>query len=211
MNDEKEFEDTQPENDNIDSHYALDHIFFDPNSLPMENKYLTITPSIAHTNHTPWIDTLWDPSPPASEHDPNNTTESNTHIYTFDQSPFNIDDDIPSSYPELLDWDQRGPPILNQFDKDDALINVLELYEGIIIDVHIEEIPLEVNTLVYFGESTPSSSCKIENEEKYENNRSLGKNQQAPLYHEKEKDNYLPRIQNEQVDVMNISVPTLNM
>ncbi len=70
----------------------------------MENKYLTITPPIAQTNHTPWIDTLWDPSPLAFEHEPNNTTESNTHIYTFDQSPFNIDD-FPSSYLELLDWD----------------------------------------------------------------------------------------------------------
>ena len=39
-----------------------------------------------------------------SEHKPNDTMESNAHIHTFKQNPFSIDDDIPSSYPELLDW-----------------------------------------------------------------------------------------------------------
>ena len=52
--DEKESKDTQPKIDDLDSPYALDCIFIDPNKLPMENKHLTITPHIAQTRSTPW-------------------------------------------------------------------------------------------------------------------------------------------------------------
>ena len=91
--------------------YALDHIFVDPNSLPMENKH--ITPAITQTNFAPWIKTFWDPSPPTFEHDPNDTIEP--YIYAFDQSLFNTDDGISLVYPELIDWDKQGSPTFDQF------------------------------------------------------------------------------------------------
>ena len=98
----------------------------------------------------------------SSKHNPNDITKSNTHISTFSQSPFNIDDEIPSSCLELLDWDQCGPPIFDQFENDDAL--EIEIYEGIKIGDHKETISPKVNTLAYFGEPTTPSSCKEKRE-----------------------------------------------
>ena len=103
-------------------------------------------------------------SPPASKHDPSYTTKSNIHMYTFNQSPFNTNDDIPSSCPNLLDWNQRGPPIFDQYDNDDALEIDFKIYEGIKIDDNNEEIYPKVNTLAYFGELAPPSSCKSKRE-----------------------------------------------
>ena len=60
-------------------------------------------------------------NPPSSKHNPIDTTTLDTHRSTINQSPFNTDDDIPSSYPKLFDWDQRGPPIFDRFENDDAL------------------------------------------------------------------------------------------
>ena len=98
--------------------------------------------------------------PLAFKHEPNYPTESNIHISTFNQSPFNTDHDIPSSFHELLDWNQRGLPIFDRFDNDDALATNFKTYEGIKIGDHKEEISPKVNTLAYFGEPTPPSSCK---------------------------------------------------
>lgn len=90
-------------------------------------------------------------NPLASEHNPNDTMESNAHIHHFNQSPFNTDDDIPSSYPEPLDWDQRRPPIFDQFDNDDTLITNFEIYGSIMENNHKEAISPKENTLTYFG------------------------------------------------------------
>ena len=90
-------------------------------------------------------------NPLAYKHDLNYTTESNIHIYTFNQSPFNTDDDIPLIFPKPLDWNQCGPPILDQFDDDDALEIDFEIYEGIEIGDHKKTIYPKVNTLEYFG------------------------------------------------------------
>ena len=91
-------------------------------------------------------------NPPTYEHNPNNTTESNAHINTFNQSLFNTDDDITSSYPKPLDWDQRGPPIFDRLDNDDAPTTNFEIYEGIMTNNHKEAISSKENTLAYFGE-----------------------------------------------------------
>lgn len=83
LNDEKAYEDTQPETNNLDSSYALDHIFSNPNNLLVENNHVTITPPTTQTNPTPWIKTFLDPSPLASKNDPNHTNEFDTNIFTF--------------------------------------------------------------------------------------------------------------------------------
>lgn len=101
--------------------------------------------------------------------------------------------------------------IFDQFDNDDALINILELYEVITIDDHKEEIYPKFNTLAYFGESTPSSRWKTRNKGKNEKNKSLGENRKVSLDHEREKDKNIPRIQNEQADAMNISFLVFNI
>ena len=123
-------------------------------------------------------------SPPATKHDPNYTTTSDTHKSTFNQSPFNIDDDIPSSCPKLLDWNQYGPPNFYRFDNDDSLVTNFKTYEGIKIGDNKEAIYPKVNTLAYFGEPTPPSSFK-EKREKNDKSRSLGENQKVPLDCEK--------------------------
>ena len=74
-----------------------------------------------------------------------------------------------------MDWNKCGPPIFNQFDNDDALAIDFEIYEGTKIGDHKEAISPKVNTLAYFGEPTPPSSCK-EKREKNDKNRSLGEN-----------------------------------
>ena len=107
-------------------------------------------------------------------------------LYIPSTNPFNIDDDIPSNYPKLLDWNQRGPPIFDQFDNDDALEIDFKIYEGIKIGDHKEEISPKVNTLAYFGETTPPSSCKAKRQ-KNNKSRSLGENLKAPLDREKSK------------------------
>lgn len=146
-------------------------------------------------------------NPLASEHNPNDLVESVTHISTFNQIPFNTNDDISSSYPEPLDWDQRGPPIFDQFDNDDTLI--IE-FEGIMTKDHKEVVSPKEKTLAYFGEATPLSSYKAKRE-KDSKHRSLGENQKVPLDYKKSKAKKLPRIQNEKYDAMNISVPVFNM
>lgn len=78
---------------------------------------------------------------------------------------YNTDDCIPLVHPKLIDWDQQGPLSLDHFENDEAIKSFLESHKDI---------------LVQFGESTPSSSHKNENE-KNENNKSLGENRKASL------------------------------
>jgi hypothetical protein len=149
-------------------------------------------------------------NPLASKHDPNDTMESNAHIHTFNQNLFNTNDDIPSSYPEPLDWNQHGPTIFDRFDNDDAPIIDFEIYEGIMIDNHKEVISPKENTLAYFLQSTPPSSYKGKRG-KNTKHRSLGKTKKAPLDHEQSKDKKLPRVQDEKYVAMNMSAPVFNM
>ena len=83
----------------------------------------------------------------AYEHIPNDTIEYNAHIHTFHQSPFRPNADIPSSYPKLLDWDQCGPPIFDQYNNDDAPTIDFEIYEGVMTANHKEAISSKENTL----------------------------------------------------------------
>jgi hypothetical protein len=53
---------------------------------------------------------MFSPNPPTSEHDLDDTTKLDIYIYAFDQSLFNTDDGVSLVYPELIDWDQQGPP-----------------------------------------------------------------------------------------------------
>lgn len=99
------------------------------------------------------------------EHKPNNTTKLDTHISISNSSPFKIDDEIPTNYHKLLDWDQFGPLIFDQFNNDDTLIIDFEIYDGIKVGDHKEAISSKVNTLAYFRESIPSSRCKVEHKE----------------------------------------------
>lgn len=189
-NDDKAFENTQPETtqsisniDDPDTSLGLDHMFTDPNSPPMEDKH--VIPPITQTNSSPWIQTLWDPSPPASEHDTDDITEANIHIVSFDQSFFETDDGISLVFPKLIDWDQQGPPTFDQFENDDAIAEFFELCEDLPQDDHKSRFSIDLDIMAYFGESTPSSSHKIEKITKKDKSRSLGENWKAQLDHEK--------------------------
>ena len=107
----------------------LDHMFSNPNSLPMEDKH--VTPLVTQTNSSPWIKKFWDPSPPTCEHDPNDTTKLDIHIYAFDQNLFSTNDGISLVFLELIDWDQQGPPIFDQFKNDDAITKFFKLSEDL--------------------------------------------------------------------------------
>ena len=91
-------------------------------------------------------------NPLAFEKNLNDTKESNAHIHTFNQSLFNTADNIPSSYHQLLDLDQHGPPIFYRFDNDDTIIIEFEIYGAIMNKNHIESISPKVNTLAYCWE-----------------------------------------------------------
>ena len=67
-----------------------------------------------------------------------------------------------------------------------------------------------MNTLAYFGDSNPPSSCK-EKRGKNDKSRSLVENLKATLDHEKSEAKKLPRIQDEKDDAININVPVFNM
>ena len=65
-----------------------------------------------------------------------------------------------------MDWEQCGPPIFDTFENDDALTTDFEIYEGIKIGDHKQEISPKVNKLAYFGDPTPPSSCKEKKDKK---------------------------------------------
>lgn len=179
----------EPTIDTPDSPYGLNHIF-DPNNLPMKDKHVNEPRSNIEPCARSHFDIMWDPSPPPSEHDPSSPTGSNIHIYTFDQDLFNTDDGIFLVYPKLIDWDQQGPPIFDRFENDEAIAEFFELHTNIPEGDHKSGFSIDLNTMAYFRESTPSSSRKSENKRKKEKNqkdRSLGENRKAPLDHEKVK------------------------
>ena len=152
---------------------------FNPNELPIQDKHVTGTPSSPEDNPESYIDIIWDPSPPTSEHGANDPYDSDTHIFTFDISLFNTDDDMPLVHPDLIDWDQQGPPTFDQFENDEAIAEFFELCEGMPQGDHKSGFSIDLNTLAYFGESTTSSSRKSENQEKKKKNnknRSLSEN-----------------------------------
>ena len=92
--DKKALEDTLLKPNDLDSPYALDHIFDDFDNPLVQDKHVSETPPISQTHPKSWINIHWDPSPHSSEHRTNDIDEPNVHIFTFDQIFFNIDDDI---------------------------------------------------------------------------------------------------------------------
>ena len=121
---------TEPNIDDPDSPYGLDHMF-NPNEFPMEDKHETKTLSSPQNHSRSHIDIIWDPSPPASEFGANDPYDSDTQVFTFDISLFNTDDGMPLVHPNLIDWDQQGPPIFDQFKNDEAIVEFFELHEDI--------------------------------------------------------------------------------
>ena len=105
-----------------------------------ENK----TPPSRQAPSPSWIDTLWDPSPPSPEQDPDRPTTSNIHIYTY-----HTNDDISSNYSKPFGWDQHGPPISEQYEDEDIMVNK-----------HQEETYMEKRTLAYLGNLILSSHSK---------------------------------------------------
>ena len=135
---------------------------FNPDELPMEDKHVTKTLSSPQNHSGSHIDIIQDPSPPTSELGANDPYDSDTQIFTFDISLFNTDDDMPLVHPDLIDWDQQGPPTFNQFENDEAIVEFFELCEGMPHGDHKSGFSIDLNIMAYFGESTPSSSHKIE-------------------------------------------------
>ena len=69
---------------------------------------------------------------------------------------------MPLVQPNLIDWDQQGPSIFDQFENDEAIAEFFELHEDIPQGAHISSFSIDLNIMAYFGESTPSSCCKSE-------------------------------------------------
>ena len=93
-------------------------------------------------------------------------------------------------HPNLIDWDQQGPPIFDQFENDEAIVEFFELCEGMPWGDHKSGFSIDLNIMAYFGESTLPSSRKNENhgkKKKNNKNRSLGENRKVPLDQEKVK------------------------
>jgi len=93
------------------------------------------------------------------------------------------DDDLPLVHPQLIQWDQQAPPRLDLFGNDEAIAEFMGLREGIPSRDHKVGYIMDLDSTTYFGDSTPPSSHKSENEKK----RSPGENWKAPLDHKKVK------------------------
>ena len=129
-NTQYEPKETKPNANDPDSPYGLDHIF-NPDNLPMEDKHVNETPSSPQVHFESHIYIIWDTSPPTSKFGSNDPFDRNTQVFTFDISLFNIDDDMPLVHPDLIDWDQQGPSVFDQFENDEAIVEFFELHEGI--------------------------------------------------------------------------------
>lgn len=204
-NDEITPEDTRPETDSNEwewssfssSSYALDNIFIDLDNLPMEDKH-AITPLPKRCPHA-WIESFWDPS---SELDTSNSDSDTTNVYIFTISALSLlktDDDMPLVYPQLIQYDQQEPLTLDCFQNDEAIAEFLGLREGIPQGDHKAGFSIDLDSIAYFGESTPSSSHQNEKrKEKIKNqkNRSLSENRKALSDHTKVKIKDVPAGEN---------------
>lgn len=72
----------------------------------------------------------------------------------------NIDDGISLIYPQLVNWDQQGPPILDIFGNDEAIAEFMGLREEIPQGDHKVCFTIDLDTATYFNETIPPSSHK---------------------------------------------------
>lgn len=84
----------------------------------------------------------------------------------------NIGDGISLVYPQLVDWDHQGPLVLDTFQNDEAIVELMGLHEGIPSGDHKLGLSIDLDCMTYFGETAPFSSCK--NKNKMKNEMSLG-------------------------------------
>lgn len=128
-----------------------------------------------HLNREEWIKHFWETIDSASWE-----PDDSTFIFilsTYTKTLDNTDDGLPLVYPQLIDWDQQEPPILDTFENDEAIVDFLGLHEGIPSGDNKVGFAIELNYATYFGEFVLSSSHKSENEKsKNKNNSSLGEN-----------------------------------
>ena len=101
-NTQLELIETKPNTNDLDSPYGLDHIF-NLDDLPMEDKHVNETPSNPQVHPESHIHITWDPSPLASILEANDPYDSESQVFTFDISLFNIDDCMPLVHPNLID------------------------------------------------------------------------------------------------------------
>jgi hypothetical protein len=74
-----------------------------------------------------------------------------------------INTDIKLIYPQLIDWDQRGPPTLDCFENDKALSEFMGLRNNMPLGDHKVGFEVVLDTQAYYGETIDSLSRKIEN------------------------------------------------
>lgn len=68
-----------------------------------------------------WIETFWE-------------CDDSTSVFTLSSYTMALDntnDGLPLVYPQLIDWDQQEPQSLDTFEDDEAIVEFMELREGI--------------------------------------------------------------------------------
>jgi len=68
--------------------------------------------------------------------------------------------DLPLVYPELIDWDQWGPPIFDIATNDEAITEMMGFRDHFLLGDHRVGYIMELDMHAYFGETTPTSSHK---------------------------------------------------
>lgn len=66
-------------------------------------------------------------------------------------------------YPQLIDYNQQGPPILDTFKNNEELSEFMELQGTIPYGDHKVGFDIILDTQAYYGETIESFSCKSEN------------------------------------------------
>lgn len=57
----------------------------------------------------------------------------------------NTNDGLPLVYLQLIDWDQQGPPSLDTFENDKAIVEFMRLHDGIPNEDHKVRFAIELN------------------------------------------------------------------
>lgn len=63
-------------------------------------------------------------------------------------------------YPQLINYDQWGPPILDMLKNDEALLEFMGLWDMILHRYHKFGFDIKLDMHSYYGETIESFSCK---------------------------------------------------
>lgn len=83
-------------------------------------------------------------------------------INTLSYESENQSNEIKLVYPQLINYDQWGPPILDTFKNDEALSEFMGLQDNIPCGDHKVGFIIELDTQEYYREMIESLSCKSE-------------------------------------------------